>query len=88
LVFGIYTSIAENCAKGYYDEKEAIDGWMHSRGHRYNLLYPDHTIGAIAEYHKIYVFLATGPTEHGWVCATGEEGLKFWETAPKQPGGI
>ncbi len=86
--FGIHTSIAENLAKGCYDEKDAINLWMQSRGHRYALLYPEHTIGAVAKYHDIYVFLATGPTEHGWVCATGEEGLKFWETAPKQPGEI
>ncbi len=86
--FGIYSSVAENLGKGYYTGEEAVDGWMSSRGHRYNLLYLEHTIGAIAKYGDVYVFLGTGPSEYGWVCATGEEGLGYWQNVPKQPGEV
>ncbi|MFH1055005.1 MAG: CAP domain-containing protein, partial [Candidatus Altiarchaeota archaeon] len=29
------------------DSREALDGWMISRGHRYNLLYQNHVMGAV-----------------------------------------
>jgi len=50
-------NVAENCGgmTYYYDGNpipgtsvnEVVDGWLNSRGHRYNLLYSSHTKGAI-----------------------------------------
>ncbi|MCW1297968.1 MAG: CAP domain-containing protein [Candidatus Parvarchaeota archaeon] len=58
--YGIYTDVGENLGKGYISPSEAIEGWMNSPAHKYNLLYDGHRLGAFAYYMDIYVFLATG----------------------------
>jgi uncharacterized protein YkwD len=58
--YGIYTDVGENLGKGYLTPSQAIDAWMLSPEHRYNLLYDGHRSGAFAYYMDIYVFLATG----------------------------
>ena len=95
-------SIAENAGAqytGYTDAdmefsrtinvRNQVDGWMESRGHRYNLLYESHTRGAIACYHGVCVFLGANTDPYGLgagECTTGDEGSAFWETIEKQPG--
>jgi|GEM_PF-2441769 len=90
-------NVAENCAgsyylggetTGWYSPKEAVDNWMESRGHRYNLLYPFHTKGAIGCYKGICVFLGANKEYYGLgsgPCTTGEEGLNYWNSVEKQP---
>jgi uncharacterized protein YkwD len=73
--------VAENAfgfdAGGHYStglEKEAIDSWMTSRGHRYNLLYP-HTAGAVACSSGGHcVFLGLNNDRFGEGCYTGTQG--------------
>jgi uncharacterized protein YkwD len=60
-------------------ESEAIESWMDSKGHRYNLLYSDHVSGAVACDYQNCVFIGYTPSGN-WVCDTGENGLKYWET--------
>lgn len=95
-------TIAENCGAmysgysatsftSYIDPMEQVDGWMDSRGHRYNLLYPDHEIGAISCYYGVCVFLGGNTDSYGLgagSCTTGDEGLEFWNSVEKQPGEI
>ena len=51
--FGIkYTAAAENIAQGYPTPEAVVDGWMHSAGHRANILDPEFTqigIGYVAD---------------------------------------
>jgi len=68
----------------WFDQDEAVESWMDSRGHRYNLLYSSHIRGAIACDSKNCVFIGQGGS--GWVCDTGEAGLAFWNSVGKQPG--
>jgi len=71
--------------------KEQVDNWMDSRGHRYNLLYSDHKIGAIGCYYGVCVFLGGHTNPYGLgagPCTTGEEGLEYWENVPIQPGEV
>jgi len=70
----------------WFNQDEAVESWMDSRGHRYNLLYSGHTRGAIACDSKNCVFIGQGGS--GWVCDTGENGLAFWNSVGKQPGEI
>lgn len=42
------STAGENLARGGWSPAEAADGWMHSEGHRANILNPDFTRGAIA----------------------------------------
>lgn len=91
--YGLYTNeyVAENVygiQGGYADPISAIDSWMTSRGHRYNLLYPDHKSGAIACYKGYCVFLGLNKDRFGQGCYTSQEGLAFWNSAKKQPGEI
>jgi uncharacterized protein YkwD len=73
----------------YTDPKERIDGWMNSRGHRYNLLYASHIKGAVGCYRGVCTFLGANHDGFGSSpCTTGKEGLAFWETASKAPGEI
>jgi len=68
---------------------DQVDNWMDSRGHRYNLMYPDHIKGAIGCYYGVCVFLGANkdPYGLGWgPCTTGDEGLEYWKTTGKQPG--
>lgn len=82
------SSMADNLfgysSSTWFEQNEAVDVWMDSRGHRFNLLYPAHIRGAIACDSKNCVFIGQGGS--GWVCDTGEAGLAFWDTASKQPG--
>jgi len=68
--------------------KEAIDGWMSSRGHRYALLYPypNYKKGATGCYKYICTFLVL--TTEPFECVHGEEGLEYWKTVPRQPGEV
>jgi uncharacterized protein YkwD len=61
-------------------------GWASSRGHNYNLLYPNHVSGAIACYWHICTFVGLNYDSFGSqeYCSTGEAGLAFWESAGKQ----
>lgn len=94
--FGItYRSIAESIqgCEGYCSFRaspsDAVNGWMSSRYHRYNLLYPGHLAGAVGCYQSNCVFLGAHNDPQGLGsggCTTGEEAKKFWATAPPQPG--
>jgi uncharacterized protein YkwD len=85
--------VAENAfgfdTGGHYStglENEAIDSWMTSRGHRYNLLYP-HLAGAVACSRGGHcVFLGLNNDRFGAGCHTGAEGMAYWNSAGKQPG--
>lgn len=94
--FGSNEYVAENCYAEYYDynefkgyssgiEERAVKSWMESRGHRYNLLYPNHYAGAVACYEGVCVFLGVNNDGFSDRCTTGAEGSIFWERAPKQP---
>lgn len=70
---------------------EAVDDWMNSRGHRYNLLYEKHTRGAIGCYKSICVFYGVHNDLYGLgagPCTSGDAGLGYWESTKKQPGEI
>ncbi|MBU0461255.1 MAG: CAP domain-containing protein [Nanoarchaeota archaeon] len=78
-------SFAENLFGGG-SPTSAVDTWMTSRGHRFNLLHFRHVRGAIACDFGNCAFIGQGGD--GWVCDTGENGLAFWERAGRQPGEI
>ncbi|MCR4335805.1 MAG: CAP domain-containing protein [archaeon] len=66
---------------------EAADGWLDSRGHRYNLLYSGHKSGAIGCYNEICVFFGVHSDPYGLgagPCSTGDEGLEYWNSLPLQ----
>ncbi len=63
--------------------KEAVNTWLESRGHRYNLLYPDHIAGAIGCYKYYCVFLAL--SKGLFTCASASEGESYWSNVGKQP---
>jgi uncharacterized protein YkwD len=65
---------------------DAVDSWMTSRGHRYNLLYDDHIAGAVGCYKNMCTFLGLNHDGFGSGCHTAAEGQQFWATATKQPG--
>jgi uncharacterized protein YkwD len=67
---------------------DAVDSWMDSRGHRYNLLYDDHIAGAVACYGNKCIFLGLNHNRFGQGCYTAVEGHQHWLTAPLQPGEI
>jgi len=67
---------------------EALEGWLNSRGHRYNLLYDEHVSGAIGCYYELCTFFGVNHDLFGEGCSTGEEGSSFWEDAPNQPGEV
>ena len=75
----------------YANVKEQIDGWMNSRGHRYNLLYPSHILGVAMCYKGACVFLGANQEYYGLgygPCTTGDEGMAYWNSAEEQPGEI
>ncbi|MDO8871998.1 MAG: CAP domain-containing protein [Methanoregula sp.] len=84
--------VAENAfgfdSSGHYSnglEKQAIDSWMTSRGHRFNLLYP-HSAGAVACSQGGHcVFLGLNNDRFGEGCSTGAQGLAYWDRVGKQP---
>ena len=71
--------VAENLGSGYSSEKSAINGWMGSQGHRYNLLYSTHTAGAVACEKSICVFLGLNNDLFGSGCSTAAQG-KAWHS--------
>lgn len=66
--------VAENLGSGYSSEKAAINGWMGSQGHRYNLLYSDHTAGAVACEKSVCAFLGLNNDLFGSGCSTAAQG--------------
>ena len=70
------------------DCDEALDGWLDSRGHRYNLLYDSHYAGAIGCYYEICVFLGVNHDRFGEGCYTASEGEAFWYNADTQLGEV
>lgn len=70
-------------------EKDAVDSWLTSRGHRYNLLYSDHISGAIyCSPNSNCVFLGLNHDNFGEGCHTGTEGFAFWENIGTQTGEV
>ncbi|MDH7593145.1 MAG: CAP domain-containing protein [Methanomicrobiales archaeon] len=62
-------------------EKEAVDSWMTSKGHRANLLWPQHTAGVVAcskGGHCVFEGLNTDLFGSG--CHTAAEGIAYWNT--------
>lgn len=92
--FGVSGIPAENIwmiSGGRGNALDAINSWMDSRGHRYNLLYDDHTRGAISCEGGYCVFLGVHNGPYGLGaggCYTGAEGTAYWGTAEKQPGEV
>lgn len=75
-------NVAGNC-------DESLNGWLESRGHRYNLLYTTHRSGAIGCYHEICVFFGVNRDGFGAKpCTSGAQGTAFWDVAPRQPGEV
>ncbi|MBW4566859.1 MAG: hypothetical protein KME31_02210 [Tolypothrix carrinoi HA7290-LM1] len=66
----------------------AVDNWMDSRGHRYNLLYEKHIAGAIGCYKDKCVFLGLNHDKFGSGCHTAAEGRQHWNNVPRQPGEV
>jgi uncharacterized protein YkwD len=67
---------------------DAIDDWMTSRGHRYNLLYDNHIAGAVGCYKNMCSFLGLNYDRFGEGCHTAAEGQEFWKTVNEQPGEV
>jgi uncharacterized protein YkwD len=62
-------------------EKQAVDSWMTSQGHRFNLLYPQHTAGVVAcssGGHCVFEGLNTNLFGSG--CHKAAEGIAYWNT--------
>lgn len=75
----------------YANVNDQIDGWLTSRGHRYNLLYAAHILGVAACYKGACVFLGAHKDPDGFgagPCNTGDEGMAYWRSAEKQPGEV
>jgi len=74
------------------DCDEALDSWLSSRGHRYNLLYGNHKSGAIGCYYELCVFLGVHNDFYGLggggECYYASEGEAYWNTAGIQPGEV
>lgn len=56
-----YRDLAENLAVGYRSAAAVIDGWMHSTGHRRNLLGADYREVGVAIVHESPTSRFTGP---------------------------
>jgi len=69
---------AENLASGTYSANSAVDLWMTSQGHRYNLLYSDHKSGATVCLSGECAFLGVNSGGLGMGCYTGQQG-KAWQ---------
>jgi uncharacterized protein YkwD len=70
-------------------EKDAVDSWLTSRGHRYNLLYSNHISGAIyCSPNSNCVFLGLNSDNFGEGCHTGTEGFAFWGDVGTQLGEV
>ncbi len=99
--FGSQYNVAENIGVlAHYDNgmptktstpNDAVEGWLTSRGHRYNLLHQDHQRGAIGCYKAVCTFIGANnfPSGLGTAdCITGEEALRYWADAPPKPDEI
>jgi uncharacterized protein YkwD len=81
-------------AEGFFTKRveapisEVVDGWLYSRGHRYNLLYEGHTAGAVACDKDKCTFLGLNNQRFGARCITAAEGQAYWRTNPIQPGEV
>lgn len=74
---------AENLASGIYSANSAVDLWMTSQGHRYNLLYNDHKSGATVCLSGTCAFLGVNTQGLGKGCYTGQEGKAWQESLGK-----
>ena len=89
-----YEYVAENAYgspdASYYHASpmEAVDSWITSRGHRFNLLYENHIAGVVGCYQNMCSFLGLNHDRFGEGCYTGEEGTAFWASTGEQPGEI
>ena len=54
--------IGENIAGGYQTPEDVVDGWMHSEGHRKNILHPDFTELGVG-----YAYEEDSQYKHYWV---------------------
>lgn len=54
--------IGENIAGGYQTPEDVVDGWMHSEGHRKNILHPDFTELGVG-----YTYEEDSQYKHYWV---------------------
>lgn len=54
--------MGENIGGGYQTPEEAVDGWMHSEGHRKNILHPDFTELGVG-----YTYEENSQYKHYWV---------------------
>ena len=54
--------IGENIGGGYQTPEEVVDGWMHSEGHRKNILHPDFTELGVG-----YAYEEDSQYKHYWV---------------------
>lgn len=54
--------IGENIAGGYQTSEDVVDGWMHSDGHRKNILHPDFTELGVG-----YTYEEDSQYKHYWV---------------------
>lgn len=68
--YGVRGTPGENIGEGHLIQKDAVDGWMRSEGHRYNMMHATHISGAIAKYKDEYVFLGLGTQL--WTCPAFE----------------
>lgn len=68
--------------------KSVNDGWMDSRGHRFNLLYDNHVSGAYACTGGACTFMGLNHDRFGEGCSTAKQGNAFWNNVGRQPGEI
>jgi uncharacterized protein YkwD len=77
-----------NSAQFRVSPTQSVQSWNLSRGHRFNLLYANHTAGAIACESSKCVFLGYNRDRFGQGCHTAAEGKAHWATAPMQPNEV
>jgi uncharacterized protein YkwD len=68
------------------DIEDAVESWLSSRGHRYNLLYDDHVAGAYVCTGGACSFLGLNYERFGDGCNTAKEGMESWYNKPRQSG--
>ncbi|MFC2175217.1 CAP domain-containing protein [archaeon] len=92
--------IVENILKVWYESGFpapdvgplfAVDEWMTSRAHRYNLLYEYHYAGGIGCYKNFCLFYGVHQTPGGFGsggCSSWDDNKVFWDDASPQPGEV
>lgn len=86
-----YEDVAENgigASGASFSYNYALNDWLESRGHRYNLLYDNHISGAYASYGGYGTFLGLNHDEFGKGCSTAKQGIQFWQTVEMQDGEV